>query len=111
LLRQEGEPHAALAPAPGLADPPFLLDQVREAGLDITLTMLGDVREVSAPLDLTTYRIVQEALTNILKHGGLTARVRINHSVAEVFVEVLDEGRPRGPHPAMSMVDVGHGRH
>jgi len=70
VLRQEGEAHAALAPAPGLADLPFLLDQFRETGLDVSLTMLGEVPETSAPIDLTTYRIVQEALTNILKHGG-----------------------------------------
>ena len=44
--------------------------------------------ELSAPVDLTTYRIVQEALTNILKHGGPTAEVLIDHSASEVFVEV-----------------------
>ena len=109
VLRQEGEPQAALAPAPGLADLPFLLDQVRQAGLEVTLTMLGDAPKLSAPVDLTTYRIVQEALTNILKHGGPKAEVLINHSASEVFVEVLDGGRPHSPRPARSKVDVGHG--
>jgi signal transduction histidine kinase len=109
VLRQEGEPRAALAPAPGLADLPFLLEQVTQAGLDVTLTMLGEVPQVSAPVDLTTYRIVQEALTNILKHGGPTAQVRITYSEAEVYVEVLDDGRPRAPRPAAARSDLGHG--
>jgi signal transduction histidine kinase len=109
VLRQEGQPHAELAPAPGLADLPLLLQQVREAGLDVTLTMLGDVPEESGPVDLTTYRIVQEALTNILKHGGPVAQVRITHSASEVYVEVLDEGRPWATRPPPSPVDTGHG--
>jgi signal transduction histidine kinase len=109
VLRQEGEPRAALAPAPGLADLPFLLEQVKQAGLDVTLTMLGEVPEVSSPVDLTTYRIVQEALTNILKHGGPTAQVRITYSEAEVYVEVLDDGRPRTTRPAVARSELGHG--
>ena len=54
------------------------------------------------PVELTTYRIVQEALTNILKHGGPTgSRSLIDHSPDEIFVEVLDDGRPaRSPAPA-----------
>ena len=110
VLRQEGEAHAALAPAPGLADLPFLLDQFRETGLDVSLTMLGEVPETSAPIDLTTYRIVQEALTNILKHGGPAARVLINHTCDEVYVEVLDDGRPRSPRRSAATTSVvGHG--
>jgi signal transduction histidine kinase len=109
VLRQEGEPHAALAPAPGLDDLPSLIEQVREAGLDVTLSMLGDVPEVSAPVDLTTYRIVQEALTNILKHGGPRAQVRITYSDQEVYVEVLDDGRARTSRPAAARSDLGHG--
>src|SRR3954454_12585359 len=104
VLRQEGEAHAALAPATGMADLPFLLDQFRDAGLEVSLTMIGDVPPTSAPVDLTTYRIVQEALTNTLKHGGPSARVLINHS--------LDNGRPRTLRrltPAAATADVGHG--
>jgi signal transduction histidine kinase len=74
--------------------------------------MIGDGPPASAPVDLTTYRIVQEALTNTLKHGGPTARVLINHSLDEVYVEVLDNGRPRSlrrPAPAAATADVGHG--
>jgi signal transduction histidine kinase len=109
VLRQDGEPRGALTPAPGLTDLPFLLDQVREAGLTVSLTMLGDVPEASAPVDLTTYRIVQEALTNILKHGGHTAQVRIDHSESGLYVEVLNEGWPRGSRPTQSKLHMGHG--
>jgi len=112
VLRQEGEAHAALAPAPGMADLPVLLDQFREAGLDVKFTMIGDVPPMATPVDLTTYRIVQEALTNTLKHGGPTARVLINHSLDDVYVEVLDNGRPRSGRratPAGETADVGHG--
>jgi len=112
VLRQEGEAHAALAPAPGMADLPLLLDQFREAGLDVSLTMSGDVPPTSTPVDLTTYRIVQEALTNTLKHGGPKARVLINHSLDELYVEVLDNGRARSIRragPAEATADVGHG--
>jgi signal transduction histidine kinase len=112
VLRQEGETHAALAPAPGMAELPLLLDQFREAGLDVSLTVSGDVPPTSAPVDLTTYRIVQEALTNTLKHGGPEARVLINHSLDEVYVEVLDNGRPRSLRratPSKAAADVGHG--
>ena len=112
VLRQEGEANAALAPAPGLAELPFLLEQFREAGLQVTLSMPGDVPAPSPPVALTTYRIVQEALTNILKHGGPTARVLIDHSPDEIYVEVLDDGRPRttrSPAPAIGTGDVGHG--
>jgi len=109
VLRQDGESRAALAPSPGLADLPFLLEQVRKAGLDVTLTETGVAAELSGPVDLTTYRIVQEALTNILKHGGPSAEVRITHSPTELYVEVLDEGRPVDVPVAASAADTGHG--
>jgi signal transduction histidine kinase len=109
VLRQQGQTHGALAPAPGRADLPFLIDQVRDAGLDVTMTTWGEPPEVPTPVDLTTYRIVQEALTNILKHGGPQARVAITYSADEVYVVVLDEGRPRSVRTAAGKAEVGHG--
>ena len=114
VLRQDGQTHGALAPAPGRAELPFLLDQVRDAGLDVVMTTHGEPHEVSAPIDLTTYRIVQEALTNILKHGGSRAQVDISYSADEVYVVVFDEGRPRSMRPAVAKAssgrtEVGHG--
>ena len=112
VLRQEGEPHAVLTPAPGLADLPVLVAQVNEAGLEVTVTESGEPTEASVPVDLTAYRIVQEALTNALKHGGPAAQVTIAYSPGEVYVEVIDDGHDghdgqvRRARPANA---IGHG--
>ena len=60
---------------PGLSQLETLCAQVREAGLPVALTVEGEARPLPASLDLTAYRIVQEALTNTLKHAGQDARV------------------------------------
>jgi signal transduction histidine kinase len=109
VLREEGQPQAALAPAPGLADLPRLLSQVREAGLDVTSTVSGDPSAGSVPVDLTAYRIVQEALTNALKHGGPVATVRIDYGPSEVRVEVVDGGRPAPARSIAARNGLGHG--
>ncbi|MEE6259918.1 sensor histidine kinase [Plantactinospora sonchi] len=106
VLRTDAEPAAELAPQPGLAGIEALVEQVREAGLPVTLRVDG----VPGPLDpgvaLTIYRIVQEALTNALKHAGsATAQVRLSFGVYWLIVEVSDTGR--GPTPESSR--VGHG--
>jgi signal transduction histidine kinase len=106
VLRTEAEPAADLAPQPGLAAIEALAEQVREAGLPVRL----DVRGTPAPLDpgvaLTIYRIVQEALTNALKHAGTaTAVVRLDFGVSWLVVEVADTGR--GPTPDGGR--LGHG--
>jgi signal transduction histidine kinase len=107
VLRQEGQTRAALSPAPGLADLPLLLAQVREAGLAVTATVTGAPAEPDPPVDLTAFRIVQEALTNALKHGGPTATVCVEYRPAEVRLEILDAGRP-GARPAQRDIP-GHG--
>ena len=109
VLRQEGEPHAVLTPAPGLADLPVLVAQVNEAGLEVTVTESGEPTEASVPVDLTAYRIVQEALTNALKHGGPAAQVTIAYSPGEVYVEVIDDGHGRQVRRARPANAIGHG--
>ena len=115
VLREEGEPRAALAPAPGLADLPDLLTHVRQAGLEVASTVTGEPSDASAPVDLTAYRIVQEALTNALKHGGSPAQVRIVYDEREVSVEVTDSGRGRAGTPGLEAhaegppAPAGHG--
>jgi signal transduction histidine kinase len=80
-------------PQPGLARVEELVDRVRGAGLAVDLTVEGTPREMPEALDLSAYRIVQEALTNTLKHARAThADVRIRYRHQAVEVEVSDDG-------------------
>lgn len=82
------------APQPSLDRLPRLLAQVERAGLPVRLTIRGRPRPLPATVELNAYRIVQESLTNILKHAGPTpATVVLDYSGAELRVEVRDEGR------------------
>ncbi|MBE0528897.1 MAG: sensor histidine kinase [Thermoleophilia bacterium] len=86
--------------APGMGQLEPLCAQVREAGLPVALTVEGAARPLPASLDLTAYRIVQEALTNTLKHAGRTsATVHVRYEEDALAIEVLDEGR--GVKPAV----------
>jgi signal transduction histidine kinase len=94
VLRPEADVED-MGPQPGLADVPRLVDQFGEAGLDISLTMDGAQIDLPARVALSAYRIVQEALTNALKHAGPGARteVRLHTDNRGVDIEVLDNGR------------------
>ncbi|MFC4147728.1 sensor histidine kinase [Micromonospora mangrovi] len=106
VLRTEAEPAADLAPQPGLAGIESLVEQVREAGLPVALQVDGTPGPMEQGVALTVYRIVQEALTNALKHAGTaTASVRLGFADGDVTVVVDDTGR--GPAPAPDR--VGHG--
>jgi len=88
------EPGAALAPQPHLADVEQLAAQSRAAGLDVRLRVEGEPRALPEALDLSAYRIVQEALTNTLKHAG-AARVDVTVRYGQDSVELVveDDGR------------------
>jgi signal transduction histidine kinase len=90
---------AALAPLPGLDQLPALLDQLRAAGLAVELTVDGAPRPLATSVDLSLYRIVQEALTNALRHAHATrAEVAVRYADHDVQVEVSDDGRgPASP--------------
>jgi signal transduction histidine kinase len=93
VLRQDGEPQASLTPAPGLANLEGLLAEVAEAGLAVRLRVEGAPSPLPAGVDLSAYRIVQEALTNVVKHAGPAhAQVTIRYRDHEVAVEVIDDG-------------------
>jgi signal transduction histidine kinase len=83
-----------LGPQPGLADLPRLVEQTRGAGLDVSLATDGVSAGLPARVDLFAYRIVQEALTNVLKHAGPGARatVRLGTDRRGIVIEVLDGG-------------------
>jgi signal transduction histidine kinase len=81
-------------PQPGLGQLPDLLEQVRAAGLEIDLTTEGERRQLPLGIDLSAYRIVQEALTNTLKHAAARrAEVVVRYSEDELAIDVLDDGR------------------
>ena len=92
VLRQ-GDEAAAMRPVPGLADVPALVAETRRAGLGVTLDSSGAVDDLPAGVDLAVYRVVQESLTNVLKHGGPVAHVRVARHEDRVEVEVTDDGR------------------
>lgn len=94
VLRPEAEADG-LGPQPGLADVPRLVEQLRGAGLVISLAMDGVQTDLSARVDLFAYRIVQEAMTNVLKHAGPSARteVRLTTDNDRITIEVLDNGQ------------------
>ena len=100
VLRAE-EPGAAtqtasLTPAPGLRDVDQLIKQTALAGVQVELTIVGTPRALPAGVDLSAYRIVQEALTNVVKHADTaTARVHIDHRDDGVVIEVSDTGPDR----------------
>jgi len=87
-----------LRPAPGLAQVRELLDATAGSGLWVELRVDGDVRDLPAVVDLTAYRIVQEALTNVLRHAAASSvAVLVRHEPDAVVVEVDDDGPGRPP--------------
>ncbi len=110
VLRQHpgDDPAAALAPVPDLTQLDALIEQVRSAGLQTTLEVCGQAPDVPAGVQLTVYRLVQEALTNTLKHGGSGARaaVRLRYLPGELRVDIDDDGAG-GTAPAPAGVGGG----
>ena len=74
VLRQDGETMAWLVPSPGIKDLPTLISQAQGAGVAVALTSSGDPRELPSSMELSAYRIVQEALTNTIRYGGPAGR-------------------------------------
>jgi signal transduction histidine kinase len=110
VLRQEGEPQGDLAPVPGLSDLDSLLVEVAKAGLGVRLRVEGKPSPLPAGIDLSAYRIVQEALTNVVKHAGpARAQVTIRYHDQEVMVEVTDDGRGVTAPTGDGRARVGHG--
>lgn len=106
VLRTDAEPAAELTPQPGLTGLESLVDQVREAGLPVSLRVDGVPTSLDPGLALTVFRIVQEALTNALKHAGTaTAQVRLTFGVYWLTVEIVDTGRG----PSLDPNRTGHG--
>jgi signal transduction histidine kinase len=108
VLRDEDEA-AALAPQPTTGEIPALIARLASAGLEVELEIEGSQREVPAGVELSAYRIVQEALTNTLKHSGAgRAKVRLAWSDDHLDVEVRNDGPAAdGPVPLHVHADSG----
>ncbi len=104
VLRRDDDA-ATLAPQPGIGQLEALTDHVRAAGVRVELTISGDTGDLPQALDLSVYRIVQEALTNVLRHAGpATASVFVDIGTESVTVDVSDDG-----HQVPTASEVGHG--
>jgi signal transduction histidine kinase len=104
LLRADGEPPAH-APQPTVAELERLVAQVREAGLPVELLVEGEPTSLPPGVAVSAYRIVQEALTNVLKHAGpASARVVVRYATRELEIEVADDGNG-----VREVADAGHG--
>ena len=105
MLRSETD--EPLTPQPGLRDVPTLVTQLREAGLPVELRVDGERRELPVGIELSAYRIVQEALTNALKHAGdAHASVGIRYGADSLELEITDDGAGT---PSSSRGGRGHG--
>jgi signal transduction histidine kinase len=103
-MRREDD-EVELAPQPGLDGLDALMDEVRRAGLPVQLRVDGEPVALSRALDLSAYRVVQEGLTNALKHAGASrADVVVRYGADELDVEVRDDGNGAPPGDAL-----GHG--
>ena len=92
MLRRSDD-ELALAPQPSVERLGDLVEQVREAGMPVELRVEGEARSLPPGVDLSAYRIVQEALTNALRHAGpASARVTIRYGRDELGIEVADDG-------------------
>jgi MYXO-CTERM domain-containing protein len=99
--------HSEYAPQPTLGDLEALVERARSAGVPVALELSGERRELPAGLDLAAYRVVQEALTNVVKHSsGAPTTVSVHYGADAVQVSIADRGSGR---PDARLGSGGHG--
>ena len=107
VLRKEDDRELTLVPQPGLEQLGALVEEFQEAGLPVDLVVEGEPNSLPQGVDLSAYRVVQEALTNTLKHAGpARARVLVRYGERDLVVEVNDDGHGI---PTEQDTDKGHG--
>jgi signal transduction histidine kinase len=110
VLRDRDDVGPALDPAPGLQDVHQLVAEVAAAGVTVEVHTEGDLASVPGGVSLAAYRIVQEALTNVVRHASPTqARVLVTIGGGDVVLDVTDDGASRAPVGAAAPVSGGHG--
>ena len=110
VLRDAEDHDAELSPVPGLGDLDRLVADTAAAGVTVEVNIDGTGRGLSPAADLSAYRIVQEALTNVVRHAGATrARVQIGYRPGELSIEVTDDGPSGQAPPPVSPAGSGHG--
>lgn len=115
VLREEQDDIRSLSPQPDVRDLDPLLARVRAAGLRVTYRTVGDLDALGTGVQLTVYRIIQEALTNTLKHAGTSsaAEVTVAADAGKVRIRIADTGVPPGApvraEPGPHASDAGHG--
>jgi signal transduction histidine kinase len=110
VVRHDPADDLELAPQPGLDRLSELVGQVRRAGTPVELRVEGEPRPLAAGVELSAYRIIQEGLTNTIKHGGpgANATVRVSYRTTDIWVEVTDDGRGLDRRGTELLTD-GHG--
>jgi signal transduction histidine kinase len=108
LLRADGDT-PELAPQPGLAQLDRLLEQLRRAGLEVEFAVEGQPRPLAQSVDLSAFRIIQEALTNVVKHAGdARAKVTLAYKSEGLELTVVDTGA-EAPKVLVQTPSDGHG--
>jgi signal transduction histidine kinase len=110
VLRNPEDQRAELSPAPGLDDLDQLVADTAMAGVATEVEVAGAVRPLPPAADVSAYRILQEALTNVVRHAGPTrARVLISYRPVGVSLEVTDDGRREATPRPTARPGAGHG--
>lgn len=108
FLRTADSADSDVQPQPQLARLPELVESLGRAGLSVSVTVTGEVRRLAPGVDLCAYRVVQEALTNVLRHSGCNdARAELHYHRHAIEVEVADSGS--GQAAPVAVEGVGHG--
>ena len=109
LRNTEDDAVPSLEPQPSLADIEAMVERSTDAGVATSLVVVGQEREVAPGIELAAFRIVQEALTNVLKHAGqsASATVTIGYDLDDLTIEIVDDGR--GAVSALSNTGGGNG--
>jgi signal transduction histidine kinase len=111
VVRRAAGTEPELAPQPGLDDLPALAAGVRGTGTPVQLRVTGAIRPLADGIELSAYRIIQEALTNTMKHGGpgAAAMVAVHYAGSELVIEITDDGAPSTGHAPHASGAGGHG--